>query len=234
MEKFLRWVSTVQASVIIAGVLISLSILAVGGVLNARDWKLPFLGATQRTTGAAEGTVTVGQGHFPVLGDAKANISIVEFADFRCPFCEKFYTDVESRVINDYVNTGKASFAFRHFAFLGQESVWASEAAECANDQKQFWKFHNWLYDHQAPESNLAYYTKENLIGYATNLGLDTARFSSCLNADSHASEVRGDMEDGQKAGVAGTPTVFINGVAVVGAQPYSVFQQAIEDALKK
>ncbi len=169
----------------------------------------------------------------PFLGNKNAKITIIEFADFRCPFCERFFKDSEGQIIANYVNTGKAKFVFKHYAFLGQESVWASEAAECANEQGKFWEYHDWLYNNQAPESNLAYYSKVNLIKYAGKVGLDSNKFSSCLNSDKYSGRVSTDLAKGQAAGVTGTPTVFINGQSVVGAQPFSAFKSVIDGVLK-
>jgi protein-disulfide isomerase len=106
--------------------------------------------------------VDVGVGPFPVLGNANAKVTIVEFADFQCPFCAQFYKQTEPSIINDYVKSGKAKFAFQNYAFLGQESNTAAEGAYCANDQGKFWSYHNFMYDHQAQE-NSGQFTKTNL-----------------------------------------------------------------------
>lgn len=190
---------------------------------------------TQPPTPAAP--VTVSTGHFPVLGNKNAKVTLVEFADFRCPFCERFYTDVEKNIIKDYVNTGKVKYAFRSFAFLGPQSTDASIAAECINEQgtDKFWKFHDWMYEHQAPESDTGYYSKDNLIKYATAIpGVDKNKFSTCLNTSKDADKVAQDLSDGQTAGVSGTPTIFVNGVAIVGAVPYAQVKTAIDAALAK
>ena|SRR3989344_6882683 len=168
------------------------------------------------------------------LGNKDAKITIVEFADFRCPFCERFYQQSEMQLLRDYVDTGKARFVFKHFAFLGQQSIWASEAAECASEQGKFWEFHNWLYDNQAPESDLNYYSKTNLVKYAGKIGLDSIQFSACLNLGKYSKRVADDTAEGQKYGVNGTPTTFINGQKIVGAQPYINFQAVIDGLLKK
>lgn len=169
-----------------------------------------------------------------ILGNPKAKISIVEYADFRCPFCERFFQQTKNQLVKEYVDTGKANFVFRHYAFLGQPSVWASEAAECAAEQGKFWEYHDWLYANQAAESNLAYYSKANLIKYAGKVsGINTTQFASCLNTDKYSQRVSSDLAQGQSYGVDGTPTTFINGKPVVGAQPYAVFKTAIDAALK-
>ena len=189
-------------------------------------------GTQQPTTPSAP--VDVSMGHFPLLGDAKAKVTVVEFADFRCPFCERFYTSDEKNIIKDYVNSGKVKYAFRSFAFLGPESTAASEAAECANDQGLFWKFHDWMYEHQADESNTAYYSNDNLIKYAVALGANSAKFTSCLNSHADAAKAQQDLTDGQSAGVNGTPTLFVNGTSLVGAVPYAQVKAAIDAALAK
>lgn len=168
-----------------------------------------------------------------VLGNKNAKVTIVEYADFRCPFCERFFTQAEMPIISDYVNQGKANLVFRNYAFLGQQSIWASEASECASEQGKFWQYHDWLYKNQAPESDLNYYSKSNLIKYAGQVGLNTGQFASCLNSDKYAKKVSDSLNEGKNAGVTGTPTVFINGKSIIGAQPYETFKAAVEAALK-
>lgn len=189
---------------------------------------------TQPAPTAPTGPVDVGVGHFPVKGDAKAKVTVIEFADFRCPFCERYYTQVEKQVMKEYVDSGKVKYAFRGYAFLGPASTAAHEAGECANEQGQFWKFHDWMYDHQADESNTEYYSNDNLIKYAADLGLDKAKFTSCLTSHKYADKVTQDLNEGQAAGVNGTPTTFVNGVAIVGAVPYAQLKAAIDAALAK
>ncbi|HYM65249.1 MAG TPA: DsbA family protein [Candidatus Sulfotelmatobacter sp.] len=178
--------------------------------------------------------VNVGPGHFPALGKSDAKVTIVEFADFRCPFCENFFTQTEPQIIKDYVDTGKAKFYFRQFAFLGDASVVAANAAECANDQGKFWDFHDYLYKNQPPESDTTMYNTDTLTQAATNLGMNGDQFRTCLSTKKFDSNASKDMSEGQTAGVSGTPTLFINGIAVVGAQPYSAFKTLIDQELAK
>ncbi len=220
-------------SILIAAVLISGSVLFANGKLGGKGGA-PIVGnnGPQQKPGALVKVMINADDH--TLGNKDAPVTVVEFADFRCPFCERFFQQTESQILKDYVSTGKARYIFKHYAFLGQQSTWASEAAECAAEQGKFWEYHNWLFSNQASESDLAYYSKANLIKYAGKVGLDTNQFSSCLNADKYAKRVADDMAEGQKDGVTGTPTVFINGQMIVGAQPYPVFKAAIDAALQK
>lgn len=115
---------------------------------------------TTTPTPAARVDVTVGP--FPVLGDPNAKVTVVEFADFQCPFCKQTFTTVEPNLIKDYVKTGKIKYAFQNYPFLGQESTITAEGAYCANDQGKFWAYHNYLYSHQGQE-NTGQFTKVNL-----------------------------------------------------------------------
>jgi protein-disulfide isomerase len=183
----------------------------------------------------APGTkVNVANGRFPAKGNKNAKVTIVEFADFRCPFCEQFYTNTEPQIIKDYVDTGKVQFYFRQYAFLGPASVVAADAAECANDQGKFWDFHDYLYKNQPAETDTTMYNTDTLTQAAVSLGMDGNTFKSCLDNKTDDAKASQDMADGQKAGVSGTPTFFINGVSLVGAQPYSAFHTAINQALAK
>jgi protein-disulfide isomerase len=173
----------------------------------------------------------VSVGSYPVQGNKDAKVTIVEFADYQCPFCEKLYTDTISQIIKQYVDTGKAKFAYRDYAFLGQESTWASEATACANDQGKYWEFHDYLFTHQGSENSGAL-SKDNLKGFAATLGLNTDQFNSCLDTDKYAKQVADDLAAGQKVGVQGTPAVFVDGKVVVGAEPFSTFQKLIDQEL--
>jgi protein-disulfide isomerase len=105
----------------------------------------------------------VSNGSFPAIGKADAPITIIEFADFQCPFCEKYFTDIQKQLIKDYVDTGKAKFYFRNFAFLGADSNALAEASFCANEQGKFWAYNNFIYSHQGQE-NSGWASKNNLV----------------------------------------------------------------------
>jgi len=179
------------------------------------------------------GPVNVSIGNFPIKGNSNAKVTVIEFADFRCPFCEEWYKTTESSLMKDYVNTGKVKFAFRNYAFLGPASTLAAEAGECANDQGQFWAWHDYMYKNQPDESDTSMYTNDNLTQIAGNLGMDTSQFSSCLISKGASDKVAKDLSEGSTAGVSGTPTTFVNGVAIVGAVPYDQLKAAIDNALK-
>ena len=174
-----------------------------------------------------------GVGNLPIMGSASAKVTLIEFADFRCPFCEQFFSQTEPQIIQNYVNTGKVKLAFRNYAFLGPSSVVAADAVECANDQGKFWQYHDYLYKNQPDESDTSMYNTDTLTKAAVSLGMDGTKFSNCLSTKADDAKVQQDLADGQKAGVSGTPAFFVNGTFINGAEPYSVFQQAIDAALK-
>lgn len=183
----------------------------------------------------APGTkVNVDPGHLPVLGNKNAPVTVIEFGDFRCPFCEKLFTDVEPNLKKDYIDTGKVKFYFRHYAFLGPASTVAANAAECANEQGKFWGMHDYLFQHQPNESDTSMYTTDNMTSAAGQLGMNTSQFQNCLDGKKYDKNVTDDLNAGQKVGVQGTPSTFVNGVMIDGAQPYSVFKAAIDKELSK
>lgn len=176
--------------------------------------------------------VDVAVGHLQPLGDPNAKVKIVEFADLRCPFCSQFHKEVGSKIIEDYVKTGKAVFYFRHFEFLGPASIVAGNASECANEQGKFWEMHDYLYENQPSESDTSMYTTERMTQIAGTLGVNTIQFKTCMDSNKYQANLDKDMSDGQAAGVSGTPTTFINGRSIVGAEPYESIKTVIEQAL--
>jgi len=203
-----------------------------GSTYQAGSQQQAAQGAGQPTTGQRVSNLSLG--HFPLLGTKGAKIAIVEFADLRCPFCQQFTQNTEPQIIKNYVDTGKATFSFRQFPFLGPASTVAADAAECANDQGKFWDFHNYMYQHQPSESDISMYATDPLTTIAGQLGMNTDTFRSCLSNKTDDAKAQADVQDGQKAGVNGTPTIFVNGIPVVGAQPYSAFQTIIDQELAK
>jgi protein-disulfide isomerase len=179
--------------------------------------------------------VDVSAGKLPLLGNKDAKVTLVEFTDFQCPFCKRFTDEALVQIKKDYIDTGKANLAVRHYPItaIHPNAFKASEAAECANEQGKFWEYHDTLFTDQAKwETQSAEDAKSTFVGFAQSLGLDTGSFSSCLDSEKHKANIDQDLADGQKAGVTGTPTIFVNGTAVVGAQPYETFKAEIEKAL--
>jgi len=165
------------------------------------------------------------------IGDPNAPVTIFEFSDFQCPFCGRFFRMVKADLFRDYVDTGKVTFVYKHFAFLGQESVWAAVASECAADQGRFWEYHDLLFNQQAGE-NVGAFGKNRLMNFAKQLGLDMAQFEPCLKEERTLDRVQADAQEGRQANVTGTPTFFINGQPLAGAQPFETFQAAIDPLL--
>ncbi len=171
------------------------------------------------------------------LGNATAPVTVIEYADFQCPFCGRFFKDVAQPVKTNYVNTGKVRFVYRDFTFLGEESTKAAEAARCAGDQGKFWDYHDYLFTHQQGE-NQGHFSNPNLKSFAKELGLNTSAFNSCLDSDKYAKAVADSTAEGSKAGVQGTPKGFImvNGKTVStidGAEPLSMVTDKLDKVLK-
>lgn len=161
-----------------------------------------------------------------VKGDENAPVTIFEFSEFQCPFCVKFYNEAYQNIIKDYVETGKVKIVFKHFPLaFHQNAQKAGEAAECAGEQGMFWEYHDFLFETKQIELS-------SLKAHAADLGLDTQKFNACLDSGKYTSVVNKGLELGKKQGVSGTPTFFINGKKIIGAQPYSVFKTEIDAAL--
>lgn len=179
--------------------------------------------------------VDVAVGHLPILGNKNAKVTLIEFSDFQCPFCKRFFDDALVQIKKDYIDTGKAKLAYRHYPLpFHQNAQKAAESSECANYQGAFWEYHDLLFQKQTEwENQSATDATKSFESYATEIGINTSQFQTCLSSSKFANVVAEDLNDGQKAGVSGTPTLFVNGKAIVGAQPFSAFKSAIDEELK-
>lgn len=162
----------------------------------------------------------------PSIGPADAAITIIEFSDFECPYCRKWHDEVYPRLMETFA--GQVRLVYRDFPLtsIHQNAAAAALAADCANEQGAYWEYHDKLFSMERGLSSEAYQE------YAQDLGLDTGKFDECLQDEKYKDEVDADFEFAARLGVRSTPTFFINGIALVGAQPFEVFQQVIEKEL--
>lgn len=162
-------------------------------------------------------------------GDPNAPVTIVEFSDFECPYCARFYNQAYQQIKEQYIDTGKVKFVYRDFPLgFHKDAQKAAEAAECAGEQDKYYEMHDLLFE-KGVDGGVSAFKQ-----YAEELDLDTTEFNQCLDSGTMAGEVQKDMRDGQALGVQGTPAFFINGKLLSGAQPFEVFQQVIEEELAK
>ncbi len=163
-------------------------------------------------------------------GSESAPVTIVELSDFQCSYCRSFWKETLPRIEEAHIKTGQVRFVYRHFAILGDHSVAAAQAADCAGEQRKFWEYHDRLFASQGPFA----FTKQNLKRYAKELGLDSAAFNQCLDSGRYAQKVDAETGVGKMLGLRGTPSFFINGRPLIGAHPYETFQDLIEEELEK
>jgi protein-disulfide isomerase len=166
----------------------------------------------------------VTDGGRPARGPANAPVTIVEFSDFQCPYCQSASPTV-AKVLQTYGE--RIRFVYRHYPLPNHPAARpAAEASLCAAEQDQFWPYHDRLF------ANPSQLTNDNLKQHAAELRLDTAKFNECFDGGKHAKEVDVDMAAGNALGVSGTPAFFINGRALTGAQPFEAFKQLIDEEL--
>lgn len=171
-----------------------------------------------------------------VIGNPDATVRIIQYGDFQCPHCEAFWQDIEPVILEEYVETGQATFEYRNYAFIGPESQRAAEAAACAADQNQFWNFHDLLFTRQGRE-NSGVFSDSNLRTYAETVadvtdGFDVDAWQTCFDNNTHEADILAGNQQAASAGVTSTPTVIINGQAISGVQGIDVYRNAIDAAL--
>ena len=146
-----------------------------------------------------------------------------------CPFCARFYEQTLPQLTKEYIDTGKVKLVYRDFPLSFHANAQkAAEASECAHEQGKFWEMHDKLFGSGVVGGTTTFKL------YAKDLGLDQAKFDNCLDSGKYVNEISKDLQDGSKYGVSGTPGFFVNGVPLIGAQPFEAFRAIIEEELKK
>jgi len=181
----------------------------------------------------------IGVGQSPSKGNDAAVLTLVEFSDYQCPFCGRYARETSPQIQREYVSTGKLKYVFRNFPIesIHPNAFKAAEAAHCAGEQGKYWEMHDRLFTNQSALS------PAQLVLHGQAVGVDAEPLRQCLDSGKYAAEIRKDLEDGQKAGVRGTPTFFLGLTdaktgqfrpvkMIVGSQPYTSFKEAIDALL--
>ncbi|NNM35682.1 MAG: DsbA family protein, partial [Nitrosopumilus sp.] len=169
-------------------------------------------------------------------------ITIIEFSDYECPFCQRFYVNTLPLIEENYINTGKVNFVYRDFPIqsIHDNALPSALATECADDQGKFWEYHNMIFDKKSTWEKI---DGANLLQefeqYAITLGLNIEEFNACLASGKYLDEIKKDLQDGRDYGVTGTPAFFIGNdelgyVELKGAQPFESFQKVLDGMLRQ
>ncbi len=168
----------------------------------------------------------------PYMGEEDASVVLVEFSDYKCGYCSKFFNETLPLIKEKYVDTGKLKFVYKDFLLGYKGDYEAALAAECTRDQlgnEAFFDMHSHIFETISDGFSIDTYAD-----YAAILGADRSEFVTCVESEKFKEEIYGDGEMGRSVGVSGTPGFVLNGKVISGAQPYRVFEEAIESELQK
>jgi protein-disulfide isomerase len=204
--------------------------LATGYLFWGRSTRAPLASATNRPTQAAAVAPASGErtrldvslDDDPRLGPEDAPITIIEFSDFNCSFCRRWHEETYQALLETY--PGQILFVYRDFPVVG--GYVAAQAANCAVEQDAFWEYHDALFSNGSADDGV------DFGAIATQLGLDAEALVACIESGRYTAEVEADFREGADLGVSGTPTFFINGIPLVGAQPLLAFTEIIDGEL--
>ncbi len=169
----------------------------------------------------------------PILGDSDAEITILEWGDYQCTFCYKFHQDTLDVINQDYIKTGKVKLVFKDFPLNGPDSKLAAEASYCAQDQGEYWQYHDELYKNWGGERT-GWITRESLERFAVNVDLDLTKFNACLDEHKYQNRVNTLHEFGKEVGIDATPSFLVFNdqkiIKIRGNQPLEVFLKAFDE----
>ncbi|MGY5144109.1 MAG: DsbA family protein [Candidatus Nitrosopumilus sp. bin_32a] len=174
----------------------------------------------------------------PILGNPAAAVTLIEFGDYQCHFCNVFFHSTEDDILKKYVETGKVKMIFKDYNIIGPDSINASHGAHCANDQGLFWEYHDILYSNWTGENN-GWASSENLGRFAQEIGLDMDVWSDCMLNGKHSQTILASNQDAKSLELTGTPAFFVIGPdgktsRLFGAQPLETFEKVLDAELGK
>lgn len=245
--------TTVPGSILLAAMIISMAILISGGNFKIAGADSPKENKVVAQVVAPQAAVQpnpsapvkVDISNSPILGDKNATLTLVEFSDYECPFCKKSFDELLPELKKNYISTGKLRLIYKNLPLsFHQNAAKEAEASLCAKDQggdTAFYKYHDQIFTKTT--SNGTGITLDQLPVLAKGIGLNVTQFQKCLDSAKFKAQVDKDLAEAQKVGASGTPTWFlgkttsndsVDGVIMVGAQPFSTFKTAIDQALSQ
>ncbi|MGO9645438.1 MAG: DsbA family protein [Candidatus Bathyarchaeia archaeon] len=214
------------------GIIVLVLVAAIGGTWYFFSGSISNQSGSLTTSSTSDLAVLLSSGQAPFRGSINASVTIVEFGDFQCPTCDAWYRTQEPLVLQNLINSGRVRFEWRDCDFFGPDSISASEAAYAAGEQGKFWQFYDILYSNQQTP-NSGWSNSSHLQQFAEQLGLNMTQFDQSFQSGKYVTLVNSNYELGKQLGVTSTPTFFLIGpngrvVTIVGDQPYSVFETAV------
>ena len=222
----------------VASITMIIVILGVGGSTNGQELLMES-GLEIEEDGPVKITMdTFVSNGSPTLGNENAPITLVEFGDYQCHYCNVFFESIEDDIIKNYVETGKVKMIFKDYNIIGQDSVNASHGAHCANEQGLFWEYHDILYSNWTGENN-GWASSNNLKIFAEEINVDMNKWTQCMNEKPHSKTIMESNNDARSLELTGTPAFFVinsNGevTKLFGAQPFEVFKKTFDEQLEK
>ena len=234
-----NFVVSIPMAIMVAAAMVSGSVLYVGSGGSATALLPSALQPTAQQPGddapvQIEDPTTLFASDDPMLGNPNAKVTIVEFSDFQCPFCRRFWKDTYGQLKKEYIDTGKVRLVTRNYPLTFHEAARpAAIASLCAKEQGKFWEYRDKMFGEQEKQGQgtVAFGATE-LKSWAAAIGMNSQQFNACLDTQKYAAKVDADTAAGAAAGVSGTPSFYINGQQVVGAQPFSTFKKIIDGLL--
>ncbi len=174
----------------------------------------------------------------PILGDPNAPITLIEFGDYQCHFCNVHFHNTEHSLLENFIDTGKVKMIFKDFTIIGPDSINAAHGTHCANDQGKFWEYHDILYNNWTGENN-GWASSDNLIRFAQEVELNVDQWSDCMINERYSQIISNSNKDARDLGITGTPAFFVIGpdnkiTRISGAQPYESFEKIFNSELAK
>ena len=222
----------------ISSIVIIIAFLGFDGVLNQTELTIEPSSTIQQVGPPKITMNTFLANSSPVLGNSNAPITLIEFGDYQCHFCNVFFHSTEEDILEKYVETGKVKMIFKDYNIIGPDSVNASHGAHCASDQGLFWEYHDILYSNWTGENN-GWASSDNLTIFAQEIGLDMDTWSECMKTGVHSQTIVGSNEDARILELTGTPAFFVIGpdgetTRFFGAQPLEAFEKVFQEELEK
>jgi protein-disulfide isomerase len=222
----------------IASIVIIIAFVGFGSISNQSELVIEPAPTVQQVGPPKITTETFLANGSPVLGNSDAPITLIEFGDYQCHFCNVFFHSTEDDILKNYVETGKVKMIFKDYNIIGPDSINASHGAHCANDQGLFWEYHDILYSNWTGENN-GWASSENLGKFAQEMELDMDVWSECMVKGLHSQTILASNKDAKNLELTGTPAFFVIGpdgkmTKLFGAQPFETFENIFENELEK